>query len=117
MSTSSPTHGLGRHGGGRTLVSRGTAHLAPSTSFGWFAIAVAATFTAAVLGALTWSQLGVTWTVGSLVAIVAVAGTALASRHGRDAAVAFLAGSVVTVAGLYAALLAMAQFYAVAVQN
>lgn len=78
---------------------------------------MAATFTAAIVGALSWSELGFGWAAGILVTVVALGGTALASRRGRDAAVAFFGGTVVTIAGLYATLLVMAQFYAVAIQQ
>jgi hypothetical protein len=103
MSTSSHTH--------RAV------HAVPATPAGWFAIAVAATFTAAIVGVLSWSELGIGWAVAILVAVVALTGTVLASRRGREAVVAFLGGTVVTVVGLYATLLVMAQFYSVAVQN
>jgi hypothetical protein len=90
-------------------------HVAPATPSGWFGVAIAATVSAAVLGALSWSQLGAGWAAAIVMAIVALAGTAVAGRHGREAAVAFLGGTLVTVAGLYATLLVMAQFYSMAV--
>jgi hypothetical protein len=106
MSTSSHTH----H-------SAHSVHAVPETPAGWFAIAVAATFTAAIVGLLSWAQLGIGSAVVILVVAVALTGTLLASRRGREAVVAFVGGTLVTLIGLYAALLVMAQFYSVAVQN
>ena len=106
MSTSSHTH---RH--------VHSVHAVPATPAGWFAIAVAATFTAAIVGLLSWAQLGIGSAIVILVAAVALTGTLLASRRGRDAVVAYLGGTLVTMVGLYATLLVMAQFYSVAVQN
>jgi hypothetical protein len=90
-------------------------HAVPATPAGWFA--VAATFTAAIVGLLSWAQLGIGSAVVILVATVALTGSLIASRRGRDAVVAFVSGTLVTVVGLYATLLVMAQFYSVAVQN
>jgi hypothetical protein len=90
-------------------------HVAPATSSGWFGVAVAATVAAAILGALSWSQLGAAWAAAIVMATVALVGTAVAGRHGRDAAVAFVGGTLVTIAGLYATLLVMAQFYSMSV--
>jgi hypothetical protein len=109
MSTSSHTH--------HPVHPAHSVHAVPETPAGWFAIAVAATFTAAIVGLLSWAQLGIGSAVVILVATVALTGTLVASRRGRDAVVAYLGGTVVTVVGLYATLLVMAQFYSVAVQN
>jgi branched-subunit amino acid transport protein len=102
MSTSSHTH---------------RPHAIHASPAGWFGVAVAATFTALVVSAVLWSAIGLAWAAGTLIALVAVVGATAAARHGRDAAMAFVAGTFATVAGLYATLLVMAQFYAVAVQN
>jgi len=92
-------------------------HVAPATPSGWFGVAVAATISAAIIGAVSWLQLGVGWAAAIVMAIVALTGTAVAGRHGREPAVAFLAGTLITIAGLYATLLVMAQFYSAVVQR
>jgi hypothetical protein len=109
MSTSSPAH--------HPAQSAHSVHAVPATPAGWFAIGVASTFTAAIVGLLSWAQLGIGSAVAILVATVALTGTLLASRRGRDAVAAFAGGTLVTVVGLYATSLVMAQFYLVAVQN
>jgi hypothetical protein len=82
---------------------------------GWFAVAIAATTASIVASAVTWSELGRGWAAGLVFLAAAAAGALAASRRGRDAVAAFVGGTLVTIAGLYATLLVMAQIYAVVV--
>ena len=80
---------------------------------GWFAAAIAATVASLVVSTIAWSQVGQIWAAGIVFLAIAASGALLASRRGREAVTAFVGGTVVTIASFYAALLVMAQVYAV----
>jgi hypothetical protein len=95
----------------RTSPGAHSAHaLAPS---GWFAIAIVATVAFVAAGTVSWLRFGGTWVAGLVFLALAAGGSLAASRWGREAATAFVGGMLITVASLYAALLVMAQIYAV----
>jgi hypothetical protein len=92
-------------------VSRHPHAVAHDPAPSWFAVAVPATLAYAVAASAVWSSTGLVW-AGIVVGLLLVAVTALVARHrSADRFVGYVAGSAVTLLGLYAALTFAAEFW------
>lgn len=88
----------------------------PIRATGWFAVAVATTVAAAAIGAVVWAVTNAWLGVAGGLLVAAAVGAAADRRSHRNLA-AYALGSVVTIVGLLAAPLVMAQVYVAALNG
>jgi hypothetical protein len=79
----------------------------------WFATSALSTIAAVAIGVLTWWTVGAGWLALAIAVVLAGAGALPAARRGRIPLTAFASGAAAVVAGLYLALVAAAQVYAI----
>ena len=100
------------HNGGMSF-SPSAERAVSATSNGWFAIAIGIALAATVASTVTWALVGQGWAAGVVFVAIAAVGAGTARQRGRESLVAYVTGTLATIAGLYAVVLLMAAVYMV----